>query len=129
VIEIDDDAGVSQDLDRSVRAAGDIREAFGLQNALGYLIGEKFLNFLRAGDQDTHFAGEVPNFVEAIKRIFDQAELRTYLDWVRRVGPLAHTASDDAYEEMREAGVCDEDPVEWAENILLLERARKLLLT
>ena len=27
-------------------AAGDIREKFGHQKALGYLIGEKFLNFL-----------------------------------------------------------------------------------
>ena len=30
---------------------------------------------------------------------------------------------------MREAGVFDEDPVDWAENILLIERAKKLLLT
>jgi hypothetical protein len=110
-------------------AAGDIREAFGLQKALGYLIGEKFLNFLRAADQDADFAGEVPSFVEAIKQIFDHSELRSYLDEVRRVGPLAHTASAEAYEEMREAGVFDEDPVEWAENILLIERVKKLLLT
>jgi hypothetical protein len=67
--------------------------------------------------------------VEEIKRVFDQAELRAYLGGVQRVGPLAHTASDEAYEEMREAGVFDEDPVEWAENILLIERAKKLLLT
>ena len=72
-------------------AAGDIRNEFGLQKALGYLIGEKFLNFLRAADQDADFAGEVPSFVEEIKRVFDQAELRAYLDGVRRVGPLAHT--------------------------------------
>ena len=110
-------------------AAGDIRERFGLQKALGYLIGEKFLNFLRAADQDADFAGEVPSFVEEIKRVFDQAELRAYLDGVRLVGPLAQTASDEAYEEMREAGVFDEDPVDWAENILLIERAKKLLLT
>jgi len=33
-------------------AARDIREAFGLQKAIGYLIGEKLLDFLRAADQD-----------------------------------------------------------------------------
>jgi hypothetical protein len=33
-------------------AARDIREAFGLQKAPGYLIGEKLLNFLRAADED-----------------------------------------------------------------------------
>jgi hypothetical protein len=44
------------------------------------LIGEKFFNFLRAADRDTDFAREVPSFVDAIRRIFDQAELRAYLD-------------------------------------------------
>jgi hypothetical protein len=29
---------------------------------------------------------------------------------------------------MREAGAIDEDPVEWAEDILLIERAKELLL-
>ena len=85
-------------------AARDIREALGLQKALGYLIGEKLLNFLRAADEDPAFAGELPRFVEEIKQIFDRAEIQTYLDTVHRVGALAHTASDEAYEEMREAG-------------------------
>ena len=48
-------------------AARDIREAFGLQKALGYLIGENLLNFLRADDEDPAFAGELPRFVEEIK--------------------------------------------------------------
>jgi hypothetical protein len=48
-------------------AARDIREAVGLRKALGYLIGEKFLNFLDADDQDSAFAGEVGNFVDEIK--------------------------------------------------------------
>lgn len=109
-------------------AARDIREAFGLEKALGYLIGEKFLNFLRVADQDPAFAGEVPEFIEEIRQIFDQTEIRAYLDEVRRVGPLGHTASDQAYEEMRDAGAIDEDPVEWAEEILLIERAKQLLL-
>ncbi len=109
-------------------AARDIREAFGLEKALGYLIGEKFLNFLRVADQDPAFAGEVLEFIEEIRQIFDQTEIRAYLDEVRRVGPLGHTASDQAYEEMRDAGAIDEDPVEWAEEILLIERAKQLLL-
>ena len=109
-------------------AARDIREAFGLQKALGYLIGEKFLNFLRAADEDAAFAGELPRFAEEIKQIFAPAEIQTYLDTVRRVGSLGHTASDEAYEEMIEAGAVPEDPVEWAEDILLIERTKKLLL-
>lgn len=109
-------------------AARDIREDFGLQKALGYLIGEKLLNFLRAADQDPAFARELPRFVEEIKRIFAREEIGEYLATVHRVGPLGHVASDEVYEEMREAGAIDEDPVWWAGEILLIERAKALLL-
>ena len=47
---------------------------------------------------------------------------------MHRVGPLGHVASDEVYEEMREAGAIDENPVWWARDILLIERAKKLLL-
>lgn len=109
-------------------AARDIREAFGLEKALGYLIGEKFLNFLRAADQDPAFAGAVPRFVAEIKDIFHPTEIEAYLDGVHRVGPLDHVASDDIYEEMCEAGAVEENPARWAEDILLIERAKNLLL-
>ena len=103
-------------------AARDIREAYGLPKALGYLIGEKLLNFLRAADEDPAFAGELPRFVAEITQIFDRAEIESYLDTVHRVGALGHVSSDEVHEEMREAGAIDEDPVEWAEEILLIER-------
>lgn len=109
-------------------AARDIREAFGPQKALGYLIGEKLLNFLRAADEDAAFAAELPRFVAEIKQIFERTEIEAYLDTVHRVGALGHVSSDEVYEEMREAGAIDEDPVEWAEDILLIERAKTLLL-
>ena len=109
-------------------AARDIREGFGLQKALGYLIGEKLLNFLRAAAQDPAFAGEVPSFAAEINEIFDRDEIRAYLENVQRVGALGHVATDEAYEEMREAGAIDEDPVAWARDILLIERAKELLL-
>ena len=35
-----------------------IRERFGIENALDYLIGEKLLNFAKAADQDPDFAAE-----------------------------------------------------------------------
>jgi len=109
-------------------AARDIREAFGLQKALSYLIGEKLLNFLRAADEDPAFAGELPRFVAKITLIFDRAEIESYLGTVHRVGALGHVSSEEVYEEMREAGAIDEDPVEWAEEILPIERAKELLL-
>jgi hypothetical protein len=109
-------------------AARDIKEAFGQDKALGYLIGEKVLNFLEASDQHPEFADELPQFVAEIRQIFEPAEIRTYLDGVRRVGALGHTASDEAYEDMCAAGAVPGGPVEWAEQILLLERTRALLL-
>jgi len=51
-------------------AARDIKEAFGLEKAIGYLIGEKFLNFIEASDQHPEFASELPRFVDEIKQIF-----------------------------------------------------------
>src|SRR5437773_6942326 len=109
-------------------AARDIREAFGVQKAIGYLVGEKLLDFLQAADQDQAFARELPRFVDEIKRIFDRTQVQTYLDGVQRVGSLGHVCSDEAYEAMREAGAIPEDPVSWAEEILLIERAKDLLL-
>ena len=110
-------------------AARDIREGFGLEKAIGYLIGEKFLNFLEASDRHPEFAAKLPRFVEEIEQIFGPEEILAYLDGVRRVGALGHTASDEAYEEMRAAGAIPGDAVEWAEQILRLERTRALLLS
>jgi hypothetical protein len=44
-------------------ATEDIRESFGPEKALDYLIGEKLLTFLMASEQDPEFAAEVPAFV------------------------------------------------------------------
>jgi hypothetical protein len=84
-------------------AARDIREQFGLDKALACLIGEKFLNFLEASDQDVDFAAEVPGFVSEIRKMFAPPELRTYLEEVRPVGALGHTASEEAYAKMQAA--------------------------
>jgi hypothetical protein len=110
-------------------AARDIREAFGLEKALGYLIGEKFLTFLETSDREPEFAAELPRFVEEIKQIFVPQEIDAYLARVHRVGALGHVCSDEAYEEMRGVGACPEDPVEWAQQILLVERMRGLFQT
>ncbi|MGH9460210.1 MAG: hypothetical protein ACRD1X_03270 [Vicinamibacteria bacterium] len=109
-------------------AARDIKETFGLAKALGYLIGEKLLNFVEAADQDPDFAAELAAFVEEIRVIFQPSELRAYLDGVHRVGSLGHILSDEDYEEFRDAGAVDENPVEWAKEILLIERAKTMLL-
>ena len=61
-------------------AARDIREAWGTRKALGYLIGEKLLNHIRAADSDPSWAAKLPLFAAEIKRIFTSEELGAYLD-------------------------------------------------
>ena len=46
-------------------ATRDIRERFGLQDALDYLIGEKLFTFLMASERDPQFAAELPAFIDA----------------------------------------------------------------
>jgi hypothetical protein len=50
-------------------SAGGIEEEFGTQQALAYLIGEKFLNYLETAESDPKFRAEIPAFVAEIKRI------------------------------------------------------------
>jgi hypothetical protein len=109
-------------------AARNIKEAWGTEKALGYLIGEKLMNFMRASDQRPEFAAELPRFIAEIKTIFEPWEIRGYLERVRRVGALAHVSTDEEYETLREAGAIEEDVVEGAEDVILLERIRALLL-
>ena len=56
-------------------AARDIREAWGTRKALGYLIGEKLLNHIRAADSDPSWAAKLPLFAAEIKRILTSEEL------------------------------------------------------
>jgi hypothetical protein len=56
-----------------------IRERFGIENALDYLVGEKLLNFAKAADQDPDFAAELPRFQAAVWEIFNPYELRGYV--------------------------------------------------
>ncbi len=109
-------------------AARDIKDRWGVEKALGYLVGEKLVNFIRASDTHPEFAAELPAFVEEVQQIFEPQEIRGYLDGVRRIGPLGHVSSDEEYEELRAAGAVEDDPVNMAEDILVLERVKRLLL-
>ena len=109
-------------------AARDIREAYGREKALGYLIGEKLVDFVRAADRHPEFAEELPRFLAEIQQIFQPWELREYLDGIRRVGALGHVCTDEEFAVLQDAGAIDEDPVRGAEDVLIVERIRGLLL-
>ena len=113
-------------------ATEDIRESFGLQDALDYLIGEKLFTFLMASEQDAEFAAQVPAFVDQIRRIFTNDEIRVYLDHLERTKFLAPPDPvmdiDDADDEM-EGEPWPENPVMGAEELLRFSRGRQLLLS
>jgi hypothetical protein len=110
-------------------AAQGIREGFSIEKALGYLVGEKLMNFVRAAEERPDFAAELPAFIARIREDFEPHELRAYLDGVRRVGAAAHTMSREQYEFARDAGMFgEEDVVRGAEDVLLLGRIREMLL-
>ena len=54
--------------------------------------------------------------------------IRDYFENLRRVGVFGHVGSDDDVEELRAAGAIHEDPVSGAEDVILVERMKKLLL-
>jgi len=113
-------------------ATEDIRESFGLKNALDYLIGEKLFTFLMASEQDAEFAAEVPAFINQIRRIFTAEEIRAYLDHLERTKFLAPPDPvmdiDDPDDEM-EGEPWPENPVMGAEELLRFSRGRQLLLS
>jgi len=69
-------------------AARAIEDEFGTAKALDYLIGEKFINFLDAAEDDPEFRAEFPALVTEIKRIFERWQLVEYLEKARQTEPL-----------------------------------------
>jgi hypothetical protein len=108
-------------------ATEDIRERFGLKNALDYLIGEKLFTFVTASERDSDFAAELPAFVTAIRRLFAPGEIREYLDHLEQTKFLAppEPEIDDADEEEEEPWLAN--PVRAAEELLRFSRIRQLL--
>jgi hypothetical protein len=109
-------------------ATREIRDAWGTQKALGYLLGEKLLNFIRASDSDPSWAAKLPLFVAGIQEIFTRKELREYFDKTKRIGAAAHVCKEEQYQTMRNAGAFMEGTVSGAADAILFERARDLLL-
>lgn len=106
-------------------AARSIEDEFGTAEALEYLIGEKFLNFLDAAEDDHELRVEIPAFITEIKRIFERWQLVEYLEKARQT-------------ELFDPGLCDEEEVmemarqddirRCARDLLLVERAKEYLL-
>lgn len=109
-------------------AAFRIRDDFGLEKALGYLIGEKFLALLDWSRTNIEGRLEVQDFADRIRQDWPVGELRSYLQNVERVGVQGHVLDAEAARFMEDCGAFAEGPADWAEHQLLLEQARRLLL-
>ncbi len=106
-------------------AARGIEDEFGTPQTLGYLIGEKFINFLEASETDADFRGEIPAFVAEIKSIFEQWQLAEYLEKARQTEPF----DSDDYDDAEEAEIERQSELRRsAADLLLVERAREWLL-
>jgi hypothetical protein len=116
-------------------AARQIEAEFGTQNALDYLIGEKFVNFLQATETNADFRAEIPAFVGGIRTIFETWQLAEYLERARQSEPFdpslyepmddeeAQDIDPEVVEEVRE-----DDIRRSANDLLLVEQARGWLL-
>ena len=106
-----------------------IRDQYGLQRALDYLVGEKLFSFVHAAEQTPEFAAELPSFVAEIRRIFTAQEIRSYLDDLERSKFLSPPDADedadlddDDFED-----VIPDNPVLGAQEILRFARIKEML--
>ena len=106
-------------------AAKGIESEFGTQKALSYLVGEKFINFLEAAEDDADFRTEISDFVAEIKTTFERWQLAEYLETARQTDPF----DPDDYDDPEEAEMERQSELRRsAADLLLVERAREWLL-
>jgi hypothetical protein len=61
------------------KGARAIKRRFGAKSALDYLIGEKLITFADAARDDAAFAKELPKFLAAVWRVFNEYEIAGYI--------------------------------------------------
>jgi len=94
-------------------------------DALNYLVGEKFIDFLEAANEDAEFRAELPAFVAEIKTIFEPWQLAEYLETARQTEPFDPSIYDDPEDaEMERKAELRRSAAE----LLMVERAKEWLL-
>ena len=104
-----------------------LKDKFGTQKALEYLVGEKFINFLDAAETNADFRAEIPMFVAEIKTIFERGQLAEYLETARQTEPFDLSMYEGEDPEDIETERQSELRQSAAE-LWLVERAREWLL-
>ena len=111
-------------------AARNIEVEFRTHQAIEYLVGEKFINFVEAADDDTSLRADIPAFVAEIKTIFERWQLAAYLDVARASEPFDPSLFDGD-DEVSPEDVDDmrkDDIRQCTRDLLMVERAREWLL-
>ena len=112
-------------------AARGIEDEFGTLNALKYLVGGKFLNYLQAAERDAEFRSELPAFVAEIKTIFEPWQLAEYLPnarWTEPFDPSLYDEDDEDYDPEFIEMERKDNISRVANELLLIERAKEWLL-
>jgi hypothetical protein len=106
-----------------------IRDRYGLQRALDYLVGEKLFSFVHAAEREPDFAAELPLFVAEILRIFSSQEICSYLDDLERSKFLSPPEPEDDFDldEDDIKDVIPANPVLGAQELLRFARVKEML--
>ena len=111
-------------------AARNIEDEFGTPQALEYLVGDKFIDFLEAADDHASFRAEIPAFVAEIKQIFERWQLAAYLEVAKQSEPFDPSLfdGDDEFDAEEVEDMRKNDIRQCTRDLLLMERAREWLL-
>ena len=109
-------------------AARNVEGRFGVENALSYLVGEKFLNFLEVAETDAEFRAEIPAFSAEVRSIFEWWRLAEYLEVARLREPFDPDLYDENDDPEEVEDEQRDDIRSSANDLLLVERAKEWLL-
>jgi hypothetical protein len=103
-------------------AVPEIRRRFGVEAALNYLVGEKFVVHLSAMNSYPELEAETPKFIAEIKKLFQPCEIAAYFAKAQSAGCVnegehGHELDEDDRESIIYA----------AELKVLLDKAKELL--
>ena len=102
-------------------------ENSGVERALDYLIGGKFLNFLELAEDYPEWRDEIPNFVAEIRDIFDDWQITEYLNTFCQAGLMASVGGHEIRPLLRVPLTDERGPRGDARDMPLLVRARAWL--
>ena len=102
--------------------AREILSESGVIQALDYLVGDKFLKFVEAAEDDAEFREELPAFTAEISTIFEPWQLADYFEQALQPNPFE--TSDDDLEEDDTAEIA----LFQTNNLAFVEQPKALLL-